>query len=121
MRIYIFIVAAFLSISPAFAWAEDSLLLDPARTTCRITAGEGFRNTSARCDVYFDDLVVHHGRMVSIVSANGDCVKCRSVLEDAIVQRERVLMFRGYCGNGIADWDMDEFFTVNGSGRRTCE
>jgi len=117
IKLNVLIVAAIVSFS-GNALAGDALLLDPQRTTCRLGAGAEYR--TKRCDIYVGELIVHEGRSTDVPTANGDCVKCESVLEDAKSLGKNVRMLRGYWGRDIADWHMEDFFIVNSPDKR-CE
>lgn len=89
----------------------DFLVMDPERVECKVLPGAEIR--SMRCDVFYSGKRVHEGRSMSETIANGDCVKCESVLEDAKSLSKKVRMYRGYYGSDLADWHMQNFFVVN--------
>ena len=97
--------------STAQAAGQDFLVMDPERVECRVLPGAEIR--SMRCDVFYSGKIVHEGRSMSETVANGDCVKCETVLEDAKSLAKKVRMYRGYYGSDLADWHMQNFFVVN--------
>lgn len=114
MKTAFFALIAILTATPSIA--ADTLVLDPSRVTCRIGAGED--RQTLKCDVLYDNLLVHVGRSTSEATANGDCVKCRGVLDEAISLGKNVRMLRGYWTRELADWHLQEFFVVNERDKR---
>ena len=112
LQLSVVVIALFALGTPLVSLAGDTLLMDPARVTCRLGAGTDYK--TKKCDVLFDDLLVHEGRSTSESFANGDCVKCKGVVSKAISLGREVKMFRGYWGSELADWHLDGFFTVDG-------
>ncbi len=110
MKTLIFALAL-ISLTPAsFAAQVDFLVMDPARVQCRVLTGTEYN--SFRCGVFHDGLEVHEGRSTGVVTANGDCVKCTTVLDEAKNSGQKVRMLRGYYGSGIADWHLPHFLSV---------
>lgn len=93
------------------AVANDHVTLHPSRTQCQVVTVP-FSASAKRCDVLYDGAVVHEGREVNTAAANGDCAKCRYVLEQAVMERKDVIMLRGYDELDAISWHNDEFFTV---------
>ena len=93
------------------ALALDTLRLDPSRTGCVLVSLTG---GAKRCDVKYDELQVHQGRETGESEANGDFVKCQATIDRAKSLGRSIVMLRGYVGSEQADWDNDDFFTVEG-------
>lgn len=118
MKILKNIIVVILSLSPVLATATDTVLLDPARTSCRVQPGGESR--TLKCDIFFENFIVHEGRSIETAYANGDCVKCREVLAEATLAGKKVRMLRDSSGQYSWGWDSDIFFTVDSS-LQECE
>lgn len=99
------------------AFAADTVLLDPAKTTCEVVKGDELG--TLKCNVLHGGKLVHRGRSMSEPFANGDCVKCEGVVAAAFASRKKIRMLRDTSGRDYFDWDRDSFFTVNGED--TCD
>lgn len=111
MKSLIALMLGFALTSAVFAAEGDYLVMDPERVECKVLPGAEIR--SMRCDVFYSGKRVHEGRSMSETTANGDCVKCETTLEDAKTLAKKVRMYRGYFGSDLADWHMQNFFVVN--------
>lgn len=105
------ILFALLASVSSFSADFDYVVMEPSKVECRVIPGT--ERGSMACNIYYGGKIVHEGRNMSEAIANGDCVKCETVLNDATSLGKRVRMYRGYFGSDLADWHMQNFFVVD--------
>lgn len=69
----------------------DSLILDPQKTSCKVELNQLGQYMT---NVYYEGVRIHDGREANQTMANGDFLKCKSIVATAMNEAKSIVMSR---------------------------